>query len=679
MNPQFAQRYGVGVGDTVTAAIVSQEDFRSLDSSGMTFAQALARINRGKVGTPLHLRVTGIGVSPEEVVLDEGFEQRAIIATPAFHRRYPQSAAGFFGVSARLRRGSADLAAFKRAVQALPHQGAIEFQTTAATSAKVDRATAPSVGALTVFAVVLALTALLVVGQAIARQSYLDSVDHPVLRTLGFRRRQLVGVALVRATLVAGIAAFISVAGAIVLSPLSPVGPARTAEPNPGLSIDAAVVLAGGAAVVLVVLMLSGEAAWWYSRSRRSATEANPRPSRISAWLRSAGSPVVASTGVRMALEPGRGRTAVPVRTTVLGAALAIASVGAAVTFAASLDHLVSTPRLYGWTWSATVDTSGSDVQDVASLARQVESDIRDSRLVAGFSTSVISRIDVDGVTVTALGVHDERGRVGPTIVSGRAPRQANEIALGGKTLDRVGVSVGDVVRVRPDAGGAPVALHVVGRVVLPGLGTYPGSDKTALGDGALLTRASLRRLGPDFGAGPLLVRLHPDATTAQLTTAIVPRDRSADITVAGLERPSDIVSYSRVRSTPLVLAGVLALLAIATVAHALVTAVRRRRRDLALLKTLGFTRRQISASVAWQATTFGVVALLIGIPAGIIVGRWAWITLADNLGTVAEPIVPVLALVVGVPLVVAIANLVAFVPGRIAAALRPATVLRSE
>ena len=97
------------------------------------------------------------------------------------------------------------------------------------------------------------------------------------------------------------------------------------------------------------------------------------------------------------------------------------------------------------------------------------------------------------------------------------------------------------------------------------------------------------------------------------------------------------------------------------------------------MLKTLGFTRRQVSASVAWQATTFGVVALVVGVPVGIVVGLWAWTTLADDLGTVAEPIVPALALCAGVVLVLVIANLVAFVPGRLAAGLRPASVLRSE
>ncbi len=369
----------------------------------------------------------------------------------------------------------------------------------------------------------------------------------------------------------------------------------------------------------------------------------------------------------------------VPVRTTVVGAALAIASVAAAVTFAASLDHLVSTPRLYGWSWDVSVDTGGSNEQDSAALGAQVDRELQRSSLVAGFSASRISRLDVDGVTVTALGVHPERGDVVPTIVDGRTPRANDEVALGAKTLDQIGASIGDTVRVQPDAGGAPVPLHVVGRVVLPGLGTYPGSDKTTLGEGALLTRSELKRLGPDFGVGPYLVRLAPHATRRQLGQAVVPPGRSSDVTVAGLERPSDVVSYERVRTTPLVLAGVLALLAIATVAHALVTAVRRRRRDLALLKTLGFTRRQVSGSVASQATTFGVVALCIGVPIGIVVGRWAWTALADDLGTVAEPIVPVLAFVLGVPVVLLIANLVAYVPGRIAAHLRPTAVLRSE
>lgn len=680
VNPRFADAYGLHVGEEFNAVILSQEDFQTFEEEGITFAEAIARLNRGDAGTRVRLRVTGIGVSPEEIVVDEGFEQRMLLATPAFLRKYPNADAGFFGIGVRLRHGNADLAAFKRAVQALPHQGAIEFQTNVATSAKVDRAVRPSVGALTVFAIVIALTALLVVGQAIARQNFLDSIDHPSLRSLGFQGSQLITTSMLRALLMAVLAAVIAVIGAIALSPLMPIGAARTAEPDLGISVDATVIGLGALAVVVAILVLSAASAWWYARASAVVGDAGTgRGSRVTAWLRSSGSPVVAATGVRMALEPGRGRTAVPVRSTIAGAALAIATVAAAVTFAASLDHLVSTPRLYGWSWDVSIDTGGQDDADAAALVKTVNERLQRSPLVRGYATSRISRIDVDGVTVTALGVQRQRGTLGPTIVSGRAPRIGNEIALGARTLDRIGVSVGDTVQVKPDAGGAPVPLRVVGRVVLPGLGTYPGSDKTALGEGALLTQQTLRKLGPDFGAGPFLVRLAPSATRAQLAGAIVPKGRSTDVNVSGLERPSDIVSYERVRTTPLVLAGVLALLAIATVAHALVTAVRRRRRDFALLKTLGFTRRQVSGSVAWQATTFGVVALCIGVPLGVMVGRWTWTALADDLGTVAEPIIPVIAFVVGVPFVLLVANLVAYVPGRIAAGLRPAAALRSE
>jgi hypothetical protein len=679
VNPRFASHNGLSVGDQYDAVTLGGDDFAAIESSNLSFPQVLAAINGGDFGARVRLRVTGIGEFPDDIVVDEGFEQSATFLTPAFLRRHPEAYAGFFGIALRLQHGAADLPAFKKAVQALPHQGAIEFQTSPVTEAKVARAVRPQVGALTVFALVIALTGLLLVGQAIARQTFLDSIDHPTMRALGFGRRQLVVTAMLRALVVALGAAALAVVVAVGASPLTPIGVARSADPDLGLYVDGPVIVLGFVAVVGAVLALAAIPAWFYTRSARfrSADHAT-RPSRVIGWLRVSGAPLVAGTGVRMALEPGRGRTAVPVRTTILGAALAIATVVAALTFASSLDHLVSTPRLYGWDWDARVETSGNSDAQTASVHKTVADLMAKSRLVAAFSDSVISRVNLDGVTVTALGVAHRKGSLGPTIVAGRAPRAADEVALGAKTLDRIGVEVGDTVAAQPDAGGEPTKLRVVGRVVLPGLGTYPGSDKTALGEGALLTRASLRRLGPDFGAGPFLVALAPGTTRAALSRQLAQPDATL-VQVIGLQRPSDIVSYERVRRTPLMLAGVLALLAIATVTHALVAAVRRRRRDLALLKTLGFTRRQVTGSVAWQATTFASLALALGVPMGVVAGRWVWTALADDLGTVAQPIVPVLALAAAVPLVLLIANAAAFIPGRIAARLRPATVLRSE
>ena len=370
----------------------------------------------------------------------------------------------------------------------------------------------PSVGALTVFALVIALTGLLLVGQAIARQTFLDSVDHPTLRALGFGRAQLVVTTMLRGAVVAVTAAVLAVVIAVAASPLTPIGVARSIEPDPGLSFDGAVLGLGFLGVLVAVLALVALPAWWYTRASRFRAGDQPpvRPSRLAGWLGVSGAPAVAGTGVRMALEPGRGRTAVPVRTTIVGAALAVATVVAALVFASSLDHLVSTPRLYGWSWDVRVETAGDTAAAAGALHTEVGDAMRSSKGVSAFSDTVISRLSVDGVTVTALGVAPVKGRVEPTIVAGHAPRSAGEVALGAKTLDRIGVGIGDTVQARPDAGGSPTPLRVVGRVVLPGLGTYPGSDKTALGEGALLTRASLRKLGPDFGAGPFLVRLAP-------------------------------------------------------------------------------------------------------------------------------------------------------------------------
>ena len=73
------------------------------------------------------------------------------------------------------------------------------------------------------------------------------------------------------------------------------------------------------------------------------------------------------------------------------------------------------------------------------------------------------------------------------------------------------------------------------------------------------------------------------------------------------------------------------------------------------------------------------MLALVIGVPLGIIGGRWAWGLLADDLGTLSEPRVPILAIVIGIPVVLLLCNAVAYVPGRIAARMKPAAVLRSE
>jgi predicted lysophospholipase L1 biosynthesis ABC-type transport system permease subunit len=121
------------------------------------------------------------------------------------------------------------------------------------------------------------------------------------------------------------------------------------------------------------------------------------------------------------------------------------------------------------------------------------------------------------------------------------------------------------------------------------------------------------------------------------------------------------------------------ALLAVGTVAHALVSAVHRRRRDVAIFKTLGFVRGQVSAMVAWQATTFAVAAVLAGLPLGLAAGRWAWRLTAEQLGVASPPVWPPLPMLAVAAGAVVAANLIAAPPGWVAGRLRPALVLHSE
>jgi ABC-type antimicrobial peptide transport system permease subunit len=120
-------------------------------------------------------------------------------------------------------------------------------------------------------------------------------------------------------------------------------------------------------------------------------------------------------------------------------------------------------------------------------------------------------------------------------------------------------------------------------------------------------------------------------------------------------------------------------LLGAAIVGNTLITSVGRRRRDLAVLKTIGLTPRQVASVIAWQATTFSFVALIVGLPLGIVAGRWAWNLVASNIGSATPPFVPVLAIILVVPAVVAVCNIMAAVPGWVAARVPPATTIRSE
>ncbi|HJT38380.1 MAG TPA: FtsX-like permease family protein, partial [Actinomycetota bacterium] len=263
-----------------------------------------------------------------------------------------------------------------------------------------------------------------------------------------------------------------------------------------------------------------------------------------------------------------------------------------------------------------------------------------------------------------------------PPVLEGRAPRGLDEIGLGTKQLALLHKHVGDSVAVAGPLGRH--AMHIVGRVLITPVIV---NDQVILGDGAWMDLSALRSFDPpapsDQGAvNVFLVKLSLGADRA---AALASLRRDFPGTVLTPYAPAEVENLRRIDTLPYVLAILLGLLAVATIAHALITSVRRRRRDLAILKTLGFVRAQVAAAVAWQATTLAVLAAAIGLAGGVIGGRWLWTFFGTHLGLRPAPTLPLLLLVLVVPGAFVVANLIAAVPARAAARTEPALVLRTE
>ena len=603
--------------------------------------------------------------------------------TPAYWRHYgPDIARYGIGLAVALRDGQAGLPVLNASLRRMfgPQAGVESTQGWSGDKA-ITTGTRRAIGlesaALATFALLTAVAAILLVGQTLGRQILMEAAESPVLRALGMTRGQLAGTAVVRAAPLAVAGSLLAVAGAVALSPATPLGVARRAELDPGLAVDLPVLAAGAVAVVAGVLACAALAGWRAGRDRGAGLDsaelpARGRRSRVAASLAAAGLPPAAVIGTRLALEPGRGRTAVPVRSAIAAAAGAVCALTMAVTFGASLLRLVGDPLAHGITWDLRVGNF-ADPEGPERAARKLAANPAVAAYAGGVSGSGSL---TDGQSVPLLSFAPGKGSIGPAVVEGREPARPGEAALGAATMRLLGKGIGDTVLVT--GADAPQRLRVVGQVVVS-----MGDASPAVGPGTgLVAHVDLwSRLDPSGGPaaaapGWFFVRLDPASDRDRAVDQL--RRDFPDTVVLPLAQP-DLTNLERVGYLPGLLAGLVALLALGTVAHALVTSVRRRRRDLAILKTLGFGRGQVSQTVAWQATTFALLAGMIGVPLGVAAGRWAWRLVAGQLGVVSGPVVPelpVLAIAAGA---LVVANLVAAGPGRAAARTRPAVALRSE
>jgi hypothetical protein len=320
----------------------------------------------------------------------------------------------------------------------------------------------------------------------------------------------------------------------------------------------------------------------------------------------------------------------------VVAAVIGIAAVVASLTFGNSLRHLVSTPELFGWEGDAVLfDDGGYGSIDIEAVGEQLRAD----EDVEGWAAAGFSVAEVDGRRFPAMQFLPLQGDLAPPILEGRGLQGPDEVVAGSRTLDQLGLDVGDTVEL--SVGGETARRRIVGRATLPSIGIVHGA-RTSLGDGLVLPAsppgaagAAASEEGPGLAALFVRFRDGVDGRAArQRLQAVGDRVGSypGSLDVLGVQHPAEIAQHRTMRSSPTYLAAVLAAAVLGSLLLALAASARRRRRDLAVLKVLGMTSRSVGRVIQVQSGVTMAVGLALGIPLGIAGGQWAWRAYASQL-----------------------------------------------
>lgn len=345
-------------------------------------------------------------------------------------------------------------------------------------------------------------------------------------------------------------------------------------------------------------------------------------------------------------------------RTSLMAAAVGLGLVVTVVVYSASLDRLLTTPRLFGSDFEVVLYPD----DELGGEARRPEVDL-DHPAIEAAAMSTVVQVAIGGRTSVASVLEPLRGSAGGTVRRGRAPVAGDEVGLGPGLLERIGLDIGDTVDVKGRRQGT---MRIVGEVLLPELG------EGAYGDGIWLSAAG----GEFIDVEPLEFRL-----LLHLAHAVMPDDLPGLIGAEGDPPyiPDAVKNIDNAGGIPLALGVFGAVLGAAMLVLGLVGIVRSRRRDLAIVQALGMDRRVIRAAVGAAGIAIVVPGLAIGVVGGVVLGRFSWARVAGDVPTVVQPIVPLGSIVVVLLSALVVAALAVAWPAWRAGHINPARSLHQE
>jgi putative ABC transport system permease protein len=294
--------------------------------------------------------------------------------------------------------------------------------------------------------------------------------------------------------------------------------------------------------------------------------------------------------------------------------------------------------------------------------------------------------IDSDGKAITpaggpTLGVswEGDDGIQGVTIKEGRAPSGADEVAIDKATADAHDFAVGDTVSYLTDVG--TFEGTITATVGLGSGDSFGGAQLTALD-----LETALVNFGADGKVDAIDIQIAEGADVPTVQAAIEdilpPQTEVVTGEEVAQETADQVNQFVDVFGTGLLIfAFITAFVSAFIINNVFQITIGQRLRELALLRAVGASGRQVRRMITIEAFGLGVVGTVLGVVGGLLVAR-GLIALFDAAGAgfpdsqiVLAPRTIIVAALVGVGITMASV----IVPSRRAARIPPVAAMRPE